>query len=283
MRLFAARFRFVWLVAGLALLIVPVAQARSTATASIVGTWAGPGGAIAINVTEEGGSFVGRWASSGSCVFFDGGDNRVWLINNPGSVSNSIYIGTSIQGGGPDPDGHCWIERWEGAHWVVNGSQLAFSTDTHPTPTQWTKTSTTTTTTGTQTTKDNAVRKAVTKAFNAVSAANKKMTSCSKKWGRCRKVAYGLQRVATSWHGCFVRSFLLCKEPGASAAAKAGRRDTITALGYWIQDANAAIKTDAAVKARNATLTKYWFGICSAKFKQAVKYEKLAVKHLWPS
>jgi hypothetical protein len=295
MRRFAACFRFVWLAAGLALLLVPAAQAKRSTAGDIVGSWTNLGGGITVKVSASGSGYVGDLtrvvgSTPGTTCssFTTEGDAHAWTITLP-NPAGGTYTGQSMQGigGMGSTNSVCWPEGSQQTTWSVDvaGTSLVMTFVDSNTRSTWTKSgSTTGTGTDTATTtaaQDNAVRTGVNKAFNAIYKANKALSKCT--WGHCRKAAIGLQRVAQSWRGCFRRTFQACTSLGASAAVKAGRRDAIKALNYWTQTAIAAIKTDNAFKAGDVARTKYWYRVYLTKFKQAVKYKNRAVKLLWPS
>jgi hypothetical protein len=262
MRAFAARLRFAWLVAGLALLLTSTAQARA-ATDSIIGTWTTTGGVtIEVTAAPEGSGFVGTLTAHPSCTHFSSIGVNAWDIDLP--VGNT-YGGTAMEDLGQNlSTGDCWPEGSRAATWVVNGSSLDLTLG-----------STTSTWTNAQAaSRDTAVRKAVSKAFKAINAANKKLNACH----LCRKVAYGrLRPAANHW-----RIWLERLHPG-TAQVGAGRIAAIKSFQYWTQVATAAANVGDASKARNATQYRHWYRVYLAKFNLARKYWNRAERLLWPS
>lgn len=278
MRRFAARFRFVWLAAGLALLLAPVAQARRSVAGDIAGTWTNSGGGITITVTASGSGFVGELTTATKgCTAVESLGIPAWNITMP-SPAGGTYAGTAMNDIGMDSSGNCWAEGSQSASWNVNiaGTQLVMKFWNSGTNSTWTKAGSTTGTNAKALARDNAVRTGVNKTFNAIYKANKTLSKCE--WGHCRKAAVGLQRVAHHW-------FDWCgtgKHGQTSFPVTAGLRATKASLNYWTQTAVAAIKTDTAIKTGNTASAKHWYRVYLAKFKQAVKYKNRARKLLWP-
>lgn len=291
MRRVAAHFRFLWLAAGLAFLLVPAAQARSGGAGDIVGTWTNAGGGITITVVPQGSGFVGELtAATKGCTSVGSIGVSAWNITLP-SPAGGTYSGTSMQNIGTDSTGKCWAEGVsEMAAWNVSidGSRLTLvigeATST------WTKAQATTTppATGKQAklaAADKAIRNAVSKGFTAISAANKKLNACNNKLntntlGLCRPVAYGLLRIVHHWQTCFKMCSVANR---GTPTVEAGRRAALQSLQYWAQVATAAANSFAAAQSGNVTQQQHWYQVYAAKFKLAESYKKRAWKLLWPS
>jgi hypothetical protein len=264
MRVFAARLRAVWLLAGLALLLVPAAQARRAAD-PIVGTWGNVAGGITIAVTQQGSGFVGDLKAVPGCSSFGSIGVHAWTITG---VSGSTYTGTAMTNIGTNGS-DCWPEGSQPATWVVSGSNLTLTTGSKTS--SWTKAGA-----GPDlAARDAAVRTAVRNAINMVHPAYTKSIRC--KWKHCTLPAKKL------WKEANKRYWILSKLTAGTARVGEGLKAAITAMRYWEWVALDIVHADAAAKANNKVLFDRYYNLCLQHLKLVRKYEKRAVAILWPS